>query len=102
GIADEQRAVGDPAAVLGTRHVLLVDVVDGEVPGNSGEHVDIGLPDRLGERHAVARLDVERAHLRLAPWIALRHSRGRTSYLAANAGQRASPECARQRRTNVG
>ena len=67
GEADQQRAVGDALAVLGARHVLLVDVVDGEVAGDAGEQVDVGLADGLGEGDAVAGLDVELAHGRFAP-----------------------------------
>src|SRR6185295_4949635 len=59
GEAQHQRAMGDAPAVLGTRHVLLVDVIDGEVAGNPGEKVDVGLAHRLGEGDAVAGLDVE-------------------------------------------
>ena len=63
--------MGDALAVLGARHVLLVDVVDGEVAGDAGEQVDVGLADRLGEGDAVARLHVELFHGSLLPDAAL-------------------------------
>ena len=62
GEADQQRTVGDALAVLGARHVLLVDMVDGEVASDAGEQVDVGLADGLGKGDAVAGLDVEVAH----------------------------------------
>src|SRR5215468_7278556 len=73
GKADQKRAVRDTLAILGARHVLFVDVVDGKVPGDPGKKVDVGLAHRLGESDAVAGLDVELAHRRFAPLLDRAH-----------------------------
>src|SRR5215475_5325326 len=73
GKADQERAVRDTLAILGARHVLFVDVVDGKVPGDPGKKVDVGLAHRLGESDAVAGLDVELAHRRFAPLLDRAH-----------------------------
>src|SRR6187200_1287962 len=41
GIADHQRAVRDALSVLGALHVLLVDVVHGQIASDAGEQVDV-------------------------------------------------------------
>src|SRR5262249_38117536 len=58
-VADEQGPMRDASAEFGLCHVLLVDVVDREISGDAGKHIDIGLAHRLRERDAVADLDEE-------------------------------------------
>ena len=61
----------DPPPVGRPAHVLLVDVIGGEVPGDSGEQVDVAFAHRLREAHLVADGEVEFSHGSLPPaWIA--------------------------------
>jgi hypothetical protein len=61
--------VSDALPVLGALHILLVDVVYGEVAGDAGEQVDVGFTHRLGERDRIAGLHVEVAHRLHAPFL---------------------------------
>src|SRR5712692_7553133 len=66
-VADDQRAVGDAAAVFRARHVLLVDVIDRKIPGDPREQVDVGFPDGLCEADVVTDFYIEILHCRYAP-----------------------------------
>ena len=61
-VADDQRAVRDAPAEFRVRHVLLVDMIYREISGDPSKEVDVGFPDRLGERDGVPDLDVEVLH----------------------------------------
>jgi len=52
--ADQQGAVRDAVSEGRLRHVLLVDVIAGEVAGNACEHVNVAFADGLGEPDLVA------------------------------------------------
>ncbi len=60
--ADQQRAVGDAPPVGRAFHVFLVDVVAGEIPGDAGEKIDVGLAHGLRKAHPVADLDMKLGH----------------------------------------
>src|SRR5262249_19371796 len=61
-VADDQRAVCYAPAEFRARHILLVDVVYGEIAGDAGKQIDVAFPHRLGEGDAVPDCDEEVLH----------------------------------------
>ena len=57
-VADQQRAMSDPAAKIGPLlHILIVDMRIAEIARDTGEHDDVGFPHGFRKAIGIADLD---------------------------------------------